>query len=196
MPRIAPVDPTSAQGKSGRLLDGITKSLGFAPNLMRTLAVSPAALDSYLSFGKALSGARLSGKVRERIAIAVSAANGCDYCTAAHTAIGRSLGLDSDELGRALDGRADDGEAAATLNFALAVNDKRGWVDDADLAAARGAGLDDSDFAEIVATIAHTTFSNYFNHVAGTDCRFSPRHHRTRQGGVGGPGRLSAGSVL
>lgn len=172
MPRINPIDPETAQGKSRALLDGVTKSLGFAPNLMRTLAVSPAALDAYLVFGKALSGARLSAKVRERIAIALSAANGCDYCASAHTAIGRSLGLDGEELSRALDGQSQEAEAQAALVFALAIAAKRGWVDDAEIAAARTAGLDDGAIAEIVATVAHTTFSNYFNHVAGTEIDF------------------------
>ena len=172
MPRIAPLDPTAAEGKSRRLLDGLTKSIGFAPNLMKTLAVAPAALDAYLGFGKALSGARLSAQVRERIAIAVSVANGCEYCTAAHTAIGRSVGLDNDELGRALDGQSDDAGVRAALRFALAITAKRGWVDDADLAAVRAAGFDDGAIAEIVATVAHATFSNYFNHVAGTEVDF------------------------
>ena len=60
-------------------------------------------------------------------------------------------------------------EAQAALVFALAIAAKRGWVDDAEIAAARTAGLDDGAIAEIV---AHTTFSNYFNHVAGTEIDF------------------------
>ncbi len=66
MPRLNPVDPANAQGKAKGLLDNVAKALGFAPNLMKTLAVSPAALDAYLGFGHALGSASLNAKVRER----------------------------------------------------------------------------------------------------------------------------------
>ena len=172
MPRLNPVDPVNAQGKAKGLLDNVAKALGFAPNLMKTLAVSPAALDAYLGFGHALGSASLNAKVRERIAIAVSGANHCEYCAAAHTAIGRSLGLDDDELARNLGGSSSDPTVEAALRFALAIVEKRGWVNDEDVQRVRAAGFADREIAEVVATVAHTTFSNYFNHVAGTEVDF------------------------
>ena len=69
MTRISPLDPGQAQGKSKVLLDGVQKSLGMTPNLLRTLAHSPAALQAYLDVGKALSSARLDAKSREAIAL-------------------------------------------------------------------------------------------------------------------------------
>jgi len=39
------------------------------PNLMRTLAVSPATLDAYLSFGDRLGQGVLSPKLREQLAL-------------------------------------------------------------------------------------------------------------------------------
>ncbi len=44
MPRIDPIDPAQAQGKAKALLDGVQKALGMTPNLMRTMARSPAVL--------------------------------------------------------------------------------------------------------------------------------------------------------
>ncbi len=46
MPRIKPIDPDNAQGRAKLLLDGVQKSFGMTPNLMRTLANSPAALEA------------------------------------------------------------------------------------------------------------------------------------------------------
>ena len=46
MQRIASIDPKAATGTAKTLLDGVQRKLGFVPNLMRTLAVSPAALDA------------------------------------------------------------------------------------------------------------------------------------------------------
>lgn len=51
MPRIRPLDPAAAEGKAKQLLDGVQKALGTTPNLMRSLAHSPAALGAYLGFG-------------------------------------------------------------------------------------------------------------------------------------------------
>jgi alkylhydroperoxidase family enzyme len=45
-------------------------------------------------------------------------------------------------------------------------------VTDRDLAAVRAAGFDDGAIAEVVAQVALNIFTNYFNHVAGTDIDF------------------------
>jgi alkylhydroperoxidase family enzyme len=50
MQHIIAIDPQTATGTAKTLLDGVQRKLGFVPNLMRTLAVSPATLDAYLSF--------------------------------------------------------------------------------------------------------------------------------------------------
>jgi alkylhydroperoxidase family enzyme len=49
---------------------------------------------------------------------------------------------------------------------------KRGLVDDADIAAVREAGHGDAEIAEVVAHVGLNTFTNYFNHVAGTTLDF------------------------
>jgi alkylhydroperoxidase family enzyme len=41
-------------------------------------------------------------------------------------------------------------------------------VSDSDLQDARQGGLSDGEITEIVALVAHNTFTNYFNHVAQT----------------------------
>ena len=172
MPRLNPIDPETAQGKAKRLLDGIQKSFGMTPNLMRTLANSPAALEAYLGLLRALGGASLDAKTRESIALATSGANGCDYCASAHTAVGKMLGLSDEEAKANLYGRSSEPTRAAALQFARAVVEKRGWVSDRDLERVREAGFGDAEITEIVATVAATTFSNYFNHVAQTEVDF------------------------
>ena len=174
MPRIQPIDPAAAEGKAKALLDGVHKALGMTPNIMRTMANSPAVLDAYLGFGKALSGGQLSAPLREQIALAVAGANGCEYCAAAHTALGKMHGLESPELAANLEGRAADPKVAAALDFALAIVDKRGWADDADLARVRAAGYGEGEVAEIAATVALNIFSTYFNHIAETEVDFPP----------------------
>ena len=172
MPRIQPIDPNQAQGKAKVLLDGVRKVYGFAPNLIRTLAHSPAALEAYLSFGKALGGGSLSPQLREQIALAVSNANSCEYCTSAHSALGAKLGLSEEELKANLEGSSSDARTEAALRFARQIILQQGWVKDEELEAVRHSGYSDGEVAEIVATVAATTFSNYFNHVAHTEVDF------------------------
>ncbi len=55
MSRLQAINPKEAIGNAKVLLDGIGNELGMIPNLMRTLANSPAALEAYLAFSGALS---------------------------------------------------------------------------------------------------------------------------------------------
>jgi uncharacterized peroxidase-related enzyme len=127
-----------------------------------------------LASTKTLGGGSLSAPLREQIALTVAAANGCEYCAAGHTALGRMHGLKSPELAANLDARSADPKIAAALHFAHAVVTERGWVDDGELARIREAGYSEGEVAEIVATVAVNTFSNYFNHVAETEVDFPP----------------------
>lgn len=172
MSRLQAIDPAAAEGKTKTLFDGVEKKLGLVPNLLRTLGASPAALEAYLAFSQALSGAGLDAKAREAIALTVAGENACDYCASAHTAIGGSLGIGAGELADNLRGRSGDAKLAAALDFAAAVTSKRGLVSDADLAALREAGYDDAAAVEIVTTVALNLLTNYVNHVAQTEIDF------------------------
>jgi uncharacterized peroxidase-related enzyme len=174
MPRFNPIDPAQAEGQAKVLLDGVRKKYGMVPNLLATLANAPAALEAYLSLGQALGRGSLDAKTREAIALAVAGENGCDYCAAAHSAIGAGLGVAAEELAANLAGRSSDPRVAAILRFARAVVVERGWVGDDEMAQARAAGLTDGEITEIVAAVAASTFSNYFNHVAETEVDFPP----------------------
>jgi len=69
MSRMNPIDPSTASGKAKELLDAVKAKLGVVPNMMRTLANSPAALEGYLSFSGALAK-RAQGAVRSVIVVA------------------------------------------------------------------------------------------------------------------------------
>ena len=93
MARIEPIDLNQAEGKAKTLLEGVQKNLGMTPNLIRTMANSAATLQGYLGLSGAVASGRLSAKLREQIALAVSESNQCDYCLAAHSALGKAVGL-------------------------------------------------------------------------------------------------------
>lgn len=178
MPRINPVNPQQASDKSNQLLEGVQKKLGMVPNLLKTMAHSPAVLESYLGFSTALSGTALTPRQRELIAVAVAARNECGYCLAAHTAIGKGAGVSKDDLAAAQTGDVSDDETTAVISFARTVVEKQGHVSDTDIAAARDAGLNDAQVLEIVATVALNILTNYINHVADTEIDFPKVENR------------------
>lgn len=172
MPRFHAVDPQHADPKAQPLLAAVQQALGVTPNMMRTMAVRPAVLDGYLALNGALARGRLGRRAGEQVALAVAEVNGCTYCAAAHTLLGKGAGLTDADVEEARAGTASEPRTAAALAFARAVVETRGHVTDADLATARAAGLDDGDLAEVVAHVALNVFTNYFNSVADTEVDF------------------------
>ena len=168
MQRINQIDPTTATGKQKELLDAVKAKVGRVPNLMKTFATSPAALEAYLSFSGALGDGLLNAKLREQIALTVAEANACEYCLSAHTAIGKMVGLNESEIVSGRRASSADSTTNAALTFAHQIVVKRGQVDDADVAGVRAAGFGDGEITEIVSNVALNIFTNYFNHVAQT----------------------------
>ncbi len=155
------------------LLKAVEAQIGSVPNLFRTVASSPAALEGYLGMSGALAKGRLPAATRERIALAVAQINGCDYCLSAHSYLGTHVAkLDAAEIQANRHGRSGDAKAHAAVQFAVAVATQRGRVADAELAAVRAAGYDDAQIVEIVQHVALNVWTKYLNNVARTDIDF------------------------
>ena len=172
MSRLAIPTREDAPAKSQPLLDAVEKQLGVVPNLFRLVSTSPAALEGYLGLNGAL-GRTLDAKTRERIALAIAQANGCDYCLSAHTYLGLNLAkIDEVEIALNRAGHSGDAKADAAVVFARKVLDRRGRVRDADIAEVRLAGFSEAQVIDIVASVALNVLTNYVNNVAQTDIDF------------------------
>lgn len=174
MSRLAiPATIAHAPAAAQPLLEAVKKQMGSAPNLFRLVANSPAALEGYLGLSGALGKGTLAAATRERIALAVSQVNGCGYCLAAHSYIGKNLlKLDDAEIAANRQGRSGDSRAEAALRFAVQVTEQRGHVSDDDVRAIKAAGYDDAEIVEIVLHVALNTLTNYVNEVARTEVDF------------------------
>ncbi len=172
MPRMLPLEPAQTDPQAQELLDTLQAKLGMVPNLYRTMAHSPAALSGWVGLYGALSKGTLSARFREQLALVVAEENGCDYCLSAHTAAGRMMKLNDDEIYQNRQANSTDAPTAAGLRFAQVLVRGRGAVTDADFAAVREAGYSDAQLAEIIATVALNVFSNYFSVAADTDIDF------------------------
>ena len=172
MARIQPVSKETADSATAQLLDTVKKKMGMVPNLVVTMANSPAVANAYLGFSQQLSTGSLAPRLREQIALAVGEENSCDYCLAAHTALGKGAGLSESETCDARKAEAKDDAERAALEFAQKIVKDRGIVSDDDIRQVRVAGYTDGEISEIVANVALNIFTNYFNHVAGTEVDF------------------------
>lgn len=113
-PRVATVSPVSeaaATGKVAAIYADIkaTKKIEFVPNMWRALATNPDHLELMWTRLKAIMhpeaigrASKLDPLMREAIALAVSATNGCAYCVNSHTAALRKLGFDAEAVGEVL----------------------------------------------------------------------------------------------
>ncbi len=174
MSRIpTPLSIDAAPAPAREALNAVKARLGKAPNLYLLTATSPAALEGLLSLSGALGKGALDAGTRERIALAVANVNGCDYCNSAHTFIAKNVvKLSDDEIGQAREGRSSDAKADAAVRLARKIAVERGEVSDADIAAARKAGLTDAELVEVVANVAVNVFTNYINEVFKTPVDF------------------------
>ncbi|MFK7602152.1 carboxymuconolactone decarboxylase family protein [Deinococcus sp. SM5_A1] len=173
MPHISPIDPAGTSPESQSTLETVKSKMGGRiPNLIQTLALSPAALNGYLGFGAGVQKGSLSPQLREQLALVVAQANGCEYCLAAHTGGAKRQGLSDEEILKNRQGQASDPRQATALQFALAVVERRGRVSGQDVQALRDAGYSDADIIEITANVAYNILTNYVNNVADTDIDF------------------------
>ncbi len=161
--RVPLTTTQNAPAASQSTLQAIDAAFGTIPNMFRAVANSPVALASmWGSFG-ALGGGRLGATLGEQIAVAVADRNGCHYCLAAHTALGRKAGASAEAMAQAQIGQSSDPRTAAALGFAIKVVDQRAQVSSEDVAALRQAGFDDGEIVEILAHVALNLFTNYIN---------------------------------
>ena len=168
MTRIAPITDIAASPEQKQLLTGVKQAMGIVPNLISTMAHSPALANAYLMFNQALSKGILTSQMREKISLTVGQANECDYCVAAHCALGAKAGLTAEEIQAARKGTCSCDKTATALAFAVKVVDARGKVSEEDVAGLRTAGWNDAEITEIIGNVALNIFTNYFNHIAGT----------------------------
>jgi uncharacterized peroxidase-related enzyme len=172
MSRINQINPEAATGKAKDLLEAVKVKLGMVPNMTRAMANAPAVLEGYLQFSGSLGKGSLTAKNREQISLAVAEANGCEYCLAAHSTIGKMVGLTGEQIRDSRQGNAVDAKSDALLRFAQKVVETHGAVSQSDLANVRAAGFDDGAISEIIANVALNIFTNYFNNAAETDVDF------------------------
>jgi len=172
MSRINPVNIEKLDSKTADVLEAVKNNLGMLPNIFTTFAHSPATLNGYLQLSETLSKGELIGKEREMIAITVAQENQCGYCLSAHAAIGKSEGLNDEDVSLARKASAKLRKDEAIMKFAQEIVRTQGAVSDETLASIREICGSDGVVLEIVSNVVLNLMTNYLNRLAGTEIDF------------------------
>lgn len=175
MARVNLVDETTIKDEMIQgILNQVAQLEGKVPNHFRAELNFPALFKAMLETTRVLwMEGELPMKTIQYIAAAVSKANGCQYCAAAHcTILNRGLGEKEDDLlGFLKDYKksAIGDRDKVIVEFALKVNHDPHSVTDSDMQELRGAGISDKGIVQIIHAVNNFSAYNRFNIVLKTD---------------------------
>ena len=160
MHRIMLTDPKAATGVVSEIFGEITKTFGMVPNLFRAYANHPDLFKANWEKHKAIMvRGELSRKTKESIALAISDANGCQYCVAAHTMALKMLKVTKEEIENIKRLELHDERESAIVNFAFKAGTDPHHVTDQDLTRLRDLGFSDKQILEALGVME--IFSSY-----------------------------------
>jgi AhpD family alkylhydroperoxidase len=171
MPRIPVHTVEDAPAAARDTLAGVAAKIGKVLNIHAEMAHSPVVLATYAAMQAAIAEhGSLDARTKEAIALAVGAADRCDYCQSAHTGSARKAGLTLEQTVAIRADRIDfDPKLDALLALAREIAGNVGDVQDATWKRALEAGWNDTELTELFAHVAINLYTNYFNHYAGTE---------------------------
>ncbi|MFT5138189.1 MAG: putative peroxidase-related enzyme [Neolewinella sp.] len=169
---LAPITDDAATGQAKEMLEGAAAKMGFVPNMYRTMANSTGYLSTYMHGYTAFrENSGFTAQEQELVFLVISSANGCDYCTAAHSMIADKVAkFDPALLAAARAGEPlADAKLQALAEMTSRLFETRGLVNQEDAQAFLSAGYQEQHILEIILAISVKTLSNYANHLFHTD---------------------------
>ena len=154
------------------ILENTKKKLGFVPNMYNAMANSPGLLNTYIQGYSAFrEKSGFSSIEQEVIFLAISQANGCEYCMAAHSFLAEAAsGVPSDVTAAIRDDKPiPEMQLSALSVFTHVMVATRGLPGQTDVDAFLSAGYTEKDILEVIHAIAIKTISNYTNHIFHTE---------------------------
>lgn len=155
--------PTREQvdAKSQAIFDQLKKQLGIVPNLYATIGYSSEALEAFLNFSGSAGKGSFTGKEIEAIKLAVSEANECKYCLAAHTALAKNQGFTQEETLELRATSIQDERLQAITTLARDITLNRARVNPANLERFYAQGFEEKGLIDLIAVVHAISFTNY-----------------------------------
>ncbi|MCH8978881.1 MAG: carboxymuconolactone decarboxylase family protein [Armatimonadetes bacterium] len=162
-------DTSTAPSDSRPFIEDKQKEFGFVPNLIGVFADSPQAVEAYVTLGRLFESTTLSPIEVNVVMLAVSAANSCDYCMAAHTGLANMHKVPQDVIEALRSGKPiADPKLQALRAFTQDMTLSRGRPNQESLEAFYSAGYTRRNALEVNLGITMKTLSNYTNHLSET----------------------------
>lgn len=145
------------------IFENLQKALGFVPNLYAAIAHSDNGLAKFLAYQNAKTS--LSNKEKEAVNLVVSEVNGCVYCLAAHTTIGKMNGFSDEEILRLRAGHSSTPKFDALVKFAKEVTQHKGHANEATVNAFYAAGYTHGHLVDVILQVSDKTAMNYLHNL-------------------------------
>jgi uncharacterized peroxidase-related enzyme len=170
MARLHTVALSEATGRVAELFSAVKGAIGKVPNSYVGIGGnSPVALEAILNLEASLKKSSLSPIDIEVVKLTVSHTTGCNYCLAAHTLIGKKLGLSREAILAVRQGQPSGNDRNDALaKFVLYLLTTSGTVPAEVVAAVKDAGVTDAQIVDVTMAIASIAFTNLFNRINDT----------------------------
>jgi uncharacterized peroxidase-related enzyme len=175
---LSSVNASSANDHQKPLLEQALKQVGFIPNMYANMVNVPAVLSTYLhGYGLFRKESGLTPAEQEVVFLAISMANGCDYCTAAHSMIADKVSHVPAAVLQAIRTRQPiaDARLSALHTLSAELVRSQGRPNPETVQAFLHAGFLEQHVLWVILAVAVKTLSNFSNHAFGTmlDDRFA-----------------------
>ncbi|NNM56785.1 carboxymuconolactone decarboxylase family protein [Acidocella sp.] len=161
----------TAPGPGRKVLEKAKAQVGFIPNMYANMVNSPGLLDTYLDgYARFRAESGFTPTEQEVVFLVISRANGCNYCSAAHSMMADKMSKVPADVLQALRAGTPvaDPKLAALAQFTRVMFDTRGRPAAAGTQAFLAAGYGERQALEIVLAMAVKTLSNCANHLFHT----------------------------
>ncbi|WP_158899250.1 carboxymuconolactone decarboxylase family protein [Burkholderia sp. L27(2015)] len=152
----------SAPEKSKPVLRQLQQAFGLIPNIAGAMAGSPVLISGFVGvFQQVHSGSFTEAEI-QTLLLTNAVTNASTWAVAFHTALALKEGLDPSDVQAIRERRApSDIKHAALSNMARTLIEKRGRVDDQDIAMFTQAGFTRNTVLDVILVVAASTITNY-----------------------------------
>jgi AhpD family alkylhydroperoxidase len=168
-PSSSPGSPGAAASTADAVRAAVKQTVGFIPNAVEEMLISPAVAQLVLTGKKLLAGASLSAREQSAIELFIAVRAGCAYCRTWHEGLGLRTGLSAEEMRLIVAGRPPaDARLGTLLRATELVQTHGGRIAADDLQALESAGINRAQMFEIIALVGLNVITNGVNTLAGT----------------------------
>lgn len=161
MKTLKALTPEQVDESTLEVFSAIKQKVGMLPNLYAAMGNSPQLLKGFLAFEDTLKKGVFSAKENEAIALAASQSNGCNYCLAAHSTMGKMFGYTENEMIDIRKGTVVDNKLNALTTLARELTEKKGKASQNSIDQFLSVGYTHQAFAELIGMVAIRNLTNY-----------------------------------